>query len=196
MSTQNAKKPVRPGDTFIAYIEDGVCDVGVVVKDCDGKTDVLVLGHMDGLKDRNNVFAPVFEYPFPSYRTIKSEYVVPYTFKLEIALCKARDSVWWKSQGPPCYTNLIARHFRPTNVEELKYIHAAQHILRKGGIDDFKSFGRIYDESFLRLWVTLYGLFPEKTIKPPYEWDVKSSNVYYKIDVSDRQSPTVTCGFR
>jgi len=197
MSENNVKKPVRSGSTCIAYIDDSTCNVGVVTREHADKVEILVLGHFT---DRSNVgldvFAPPFPYPFPSYRTVRRECVMSYDFKSEIALCKARASAWWKSQTPPCFPNLVARHFRPTHMTELQYIDATHHILRRGGINDFKGFGRLDEEVFLMLWAVLYGIFPSKTQKPPFEWDSPNSNTFFRIDIRETLRPTVTVGFR
>lgn len=199
MNADNAKRPVQPGDTFIAYIDDSTCCVGVVVEEDtdERKWKTLVLGHFkeERYESRRNVFSHPFPYTFPGYLAIMKDQVVPYDFKSEIALCKVRDGAWWKSLGPPCYTNLVARHFRPRQLQELQYIDMAKHILRGGSIDNFKSFAHRDDVTFLRMWAVLYRHFPNETTRPPRERDSDMSNLYYTVDL-ECDPPKVTSDVR
>jgi hypothetical protein len=199
MNTNNAAKPAQPGDTFIAYIDDDTASVGVVIEtdEDERKWKTLVLGHFKDERrgSGRDVFLPPFPYSFPGYMAIMKLKVVPYDFKLEIALCKTRDSAWWKSLGAPCYTNLVAKHFRPRQLQELQYIDMARHILQGKDIDSFKSFGYWSEETYLKMWAVLYRHFPRVVAQPPRERDVCSSNVYYTIDL-DSDPPTVTSGTR
>lgn len=133
MSTDNADQPVQSGDTFIAYIDDSASCVGVVIGDGNDEMDfkTLVLGYFKEISNstRRDVFEEPFPYTFPGYLEIAKRRVVPYDFELEIALCKARNSAWWKSLQAPCYTNLVGKHFRPSKIQELQYIDMAKHIL-------------------------------------------------------------------
>ncbi|MCA9359295.1 hypothetical protein KC926_03765 [Candidatus Kaiserbacteria bacterium] len=198
MSTDNAKQPVQPGDTFIAYIDDTTRCVGVVIAENDDGRDwrILVLGYFTERSYGENVFAPPFQFNFPGYFEIEKRRVVPYDFQLEINLCKARDSMWWKSLEPPCYTNLVAQFFRPRQVQELQYIDMARQILKGRDIDGFKSFGLWSDTTFLKMWAVLYRHFPNQVKRPPRERDDKnSSNGYHTIDL-DCDPPKVVWAIR
>lgn len=197
MNADNAKRPVQPGETFIAYIDDTTRCVGVVVGESENQRDweTLVLGYFSTRSYGEDVFAPPFPFTFPGYLAIEKRRVVAYDFKLEISLCKARDSAWWKSLEPPCYTNLVAQHFRPRQVQELQYIDMARQILKGKSIDEFKSFGHWSDTTFLKLWAVLYRRFPEQVKHPPRERDGKNDNGYHTIDLSCNP-PRVTWAIR
>lgn len=199
MNTDNADRPVQSGDTFIAYIDDSASCVGVVIGDGNDEMDfkTLVLGHFKEIHDstKRDVFEEPFPYTFPGYLELPKRYVVPYDFELEIALCKARNSEWWKSLQAPCYPNLVARHFRPSKLEELQYIDMARQILQGKYIDDFRSFAYWDEETFLKMWSVLYLHFPEKVKRPPRERDSKFSNVYYLIDL-ECDPPNITSRLR
>ncbi len=186
----DANKLVRSGDTFIAYVNDNEACVGVVTKDEGKILQVLVLGQLlNRPVSEPSIFAQSFPYPFPTYMNIQRERVVPYTFEKEIALCRARDTAWWKSLRPPCYTNLVGRYFRPEHLKELQYIAIALHILNGGTIDGFKSFGDHSDLAFMNLWAVLYTKFPNQTVKPPEERDERNSNAYLRVDLGDEKTP-------
>ncbi len=200
MNVDKASPSARSGDTFIAYINDDTAIVGVVIGEDDGDGrgfKTLVLGHMKErrVSSSTDVFAPPFQYTFPGYMSVQKRRVVPYDFKLEIALCKARDSAWWKSLDGPCYTNLVARHFRPQKLQELQYIDMARFILEGGNIDTYKSFGHWSDRDFLRLWAVLYRHFPEKVKLPPREYDDNNSNGFHAINL-ESDPPTVVWAIR
>ncbi len=186
MSTENAKLPVQPGETFIAYIDDTTRCVGVVVGESENQRnwETLVLGYFTTRNYGKDVFAPPFPFTFPGYLAIEKQCVVAYNFELEISLCKARDSTWWESLQPPCNANLVAEYFHPRQVQELQYIDMARQILKGKSIDEFKSVGRWLDTTFLKLWAVLYRHFPRKVNPPPRERDDKNSNGYHTIDFS------------
>jgi hypothetical protein len=192
--------PVQPGSTFIAYIDDYTSCVGVLIgqdEEDERKWKTLVLGYMYRTQQisEHNVFEKPFQYDFPGYMPIMKDGVFPYDFKPEIALCKMRNSVWWKSFKPPCYTNLVAKHFRPKHIQELQYIDMAIQILNGMRIKHFETFGYWDEEIFLRMWAVLYSHFPTRVATPPREYDAKRSNIYYKIDL-ECVPPNVTFGCR
>ncbi len=200
MSVKKANTPAQPGDTFIAYVDDETAIVGVVTEEGseDGRDfKALILGHLKEHRASGSidVFAQPFQYTFPGYMSVQKRRVVPYDFKQEIALCKARDSAWWKSLDAPCYTNLVAKHFRPRQLQELQYIDMARFILSGGDIDTFKSFGHWSDRDFLRLWAVLYHHFPEKVKLPPREHDDDNTNGFHTINL-EKNPPTVVWAIR
>ncbi len=200
MNTDKANTSALPGDTFIAYVDDNTAIVGVVIEE-DGKDGrdfkTLVLGYLNEHRasDSADVFAPPFQYTFPGYMSVQKHRVVPYDFKQEIALCKSRGSTWWKSLNAPCYTNLVAKYFRPRQLQELLHIDMARFILRGGEIDTFKSFGYWSDRNFLRMWAVLYYHFPEKVKLPPREHDDNNSNGFLTLNL-ESNPPTVVWAIR
>jgi hypothetical protein len=197
MNTDNAKLSAQPGDTFIAYIDDATHCVGVVIREDNDNRNwlTLVLGYFTEKPWGKDVFGSPFPYTFPGYLAIMKKNVVPYDFEREISLCKMRDSAWWKSLEPPCYTNLVAQHFRPRQLKELQHIDMARHILKGRAIDTIKSFGYWDEETFLRMWAVLYIHFSEQVVRPPKQRDAKNSNVFYTIDL-ESDPPKVTFGLR
>lgn len=194
MGTSNVKAPVQSGDTFIAYIDDCTCFIGVALeRDDAGTWKTLVLGYFEDKRPRSEdgVFAHPYSYTFPGYQAIKEKCVASYDFEMEIALCKARDSAWWKSSDAPCYTNLVAKHFRPRALKELQYIDATRQILQGKTFEEFKSFGQLPQQTFLKLWAVLYCHFPERVAKPAEEYTVRGSNIRYRVKV-DCVPPTVS----
>lgn len=194
MTKQN--QPVQSGDTFIAYIDDYTTCVGIIISIEARKARTLILGYMETRTNsqRDDVFGQQFQHGFPSYLTITCEHILPYDFALERDLCRQRNSDWWKTTSRPCYSNLVARHFRPQRLRELQYIDAALHILAGGTIDDYKSFGRpIADETFLTLWAVLYVWFPDKVAEPPTKRRVRGySNINYQIELGQGENgPTI-----
>lgn len=200
MKTDKANTSAQSEDTFIAYVDDDTAIVGVVIGE-DGEDGrdfkTLILGYLKEHRasGSTDVFAPPFQYTFPGYMSVQKRRVVPYDFKQEIALCKARDSTWWKSLDGPCYTNLVAKHFRPRQLQELQYIDMARFILKGGDIDTFKSFSYWSDRDFLRLWAVLYRCFPEKVKLPPREHDNNNSNGFHTINL-ESDPPTVVWAIR
>ncbi len=195
---EKIEKPVEPGETFIAYVDDTNACVGVVVKnESDTKVQVLILAHMSQYPDwGSDVFSQPFPYTFPTYVSMESRRLTPYTFEEEISLCRKRDSAWWKAEGRCCRSNLIAQHFRPNNINVLKYVEATQHILSGGDIDSFKSFSYLFDMLFFKLWAELNYHFPERTAALPDEWDCLNSNGFYKIEKNDSGPPTIISDLR
>lgn len=196
----NAKgSPIQPGSTFIAYIDDDSSCVGVMIgqdEEYEREWKTLILGYMHRRQyvAGYDVFSKPFQFVFPGYMSIMKDYVFPYDFKLEIELCKTRNSAWWKLLKPPCYTNLVATHFRPKHVQELQYIDMAIQILNGEHIKHFETFGFWDENIFLRMWTVLYRHFPARVATPPKEYDCKD-NVYYVIDI-ERDPPSVTRKFR
>lgn len=195
---EKVEKPVEPGETFIAYVDDTNTCVGVVIEnESDTKSKVLILAHMSQYPDwGSDVFSKPFPYTFPTYVSMESRRLTPYTFEEEISLCIKRDYEWWKAEGRCCTYNLIAHHFRPNNVKILLYVQAVQHILNGGDYDSFKSFDYLYDQVYFQLWAELNYHFPERTAALPDEWDCLNSNGFYKIEKNDSGPAIIKLGFR
>jgi len=194
-----SKKEVNLGDTFIAYINDSKCCVGVVVKKVnDDQVKTLILGLFTSVYGTPNVdvFGRQEMSPFPTYKRIEVDTLLPYLFEQEIKLCRERDDKWWKQQDAGCFTNLLARHFQPRQIAALTYIDATKHILSGGVIDGFSPLMFMGDEDLLKLWSVLRHYFPKSVQKPPSEWDAPNSNVYYTINEAVNGKPNVIFGAR